>query len=131
MQFPQFDKMDPRDRGDFGSLLIKVAYNDLTARGETEQAEKLLSFFEDESDNEGFKQFDKNLELVREVNKKNADDPNNKTPPYEVEHAMALTLKHDGIQASVPTLLAGGKDFKAGGPPDSPPYFPFESSAPF
>ena len=78
MQIPQFDKMDYRDQGSFRTLLIRSSYNDLKARGQDNQAEKLLEFLEDKSDKGGIKQFDKNLDMIRALNKKNADDSNYK-----------------------------------------------------
>lgn len=117
MQIPQYDRMDARDEGAFRAFLIRSAYNDLKARGQNDQAEKLLKLFEDKGANGGNKQFDKNLDMVRALNQRNAGDPNYKGQVYEVEHAMALTLKQDGIVVAVSTLLASGQAFKAEYPP--------------
>jgi hypothetical protein len=108
MQIPQFDRMDFRDRSEYRTLLVKGVYDDLTARGETDQAEALLSFFKDRSENGGFRQFDKNLDMLRALDQDTPD----KTSPYEVEDVMALTLKNNGILVPVSTLLAINKNFR-------------------
>lgn len=111
MQIPQYDQMDYRDQGHYVTLLVKGVYENLIAQGETEQANKLLTFFQDGSDKGGPAQFSKNLEMAKALNQQNAANPSNQKPVYEVEHAMALTLKNQGIVVPVPTLLAINKDF--------------------
>jgi hypothetical protein len=51
------------------------------------------------------------------MNKRNAINPNNRAPVYQVEDAMASTLKSAGVIVPANYLLTAGKDFKPDGPP--------------
>ena len=117
MQVPQYDQMVQNDKSRYVTLLVMGAAKALEAHGQPDQSKKLIVFFEDGSDNGGAHQFSKNLQVVRMINAKNATDPNNKQKPYEVEHALALTLKNNGILIPVDVLLAFGKDFQPSSPP--------------
>jgi hypothetical protein len=117
MQIPQYDQMVQNDKSTYVTFLIMGAAKALEAHGQPDQSKKLIVFFEDGSDNGGAHQFSKNLQVARIINAKNASDPNNKQKPYEVEHALALTLKNNGILIPVDVLLALGKDFKPKSPP--------------
>jgi hypothetical protein len=119
MQIPQYDKMDKRDRTHYVNLLIKGAHDRLSANGQSAQAERLLYLFESSSAKFGWPQFEKNLQMARALTAKHAVDPNNKKVPYEVEQALALTLKNNGILVPVSFLLTINKDFKPSYPPDT------------
>jgi hypothetical protein len=113
MQIPQFDKMDHNDRSKYVTLLVEGAAKGLTDHGQTDQARKLINLFKDSSDKGGGYQFAKHLQIARDLNKQT--DP--KQPPYEVENALEVTLKDNGITVPVSFLLALGKDFKPSSPP--------------
>ncbi len=117
MQISQYDKMDKHDRAQYVTLLIKGAHDHLSSAGQTAQAERLLYLFENSSAKFGWPQFEKNLQMARVLNAKYAADPNNKKVPYEVEQALALTLKTNGILVPVSFLLTINKDFKPSYPP--------------
>jgi hypothetical protein len=119
MPIPQYDKMDKHDRAHYVNLLIKGAYDHLSANGQSEQAERLLYLFENSSTKFGWPQFEKNLQMARALTAKHAADPNNKKVPYEVEQALALTLKDNGIVVPVSFLLTINKDFKPSYPPST------------
>ena len=114
MPVPQFDKMDKGDQGTYVTLLVIGAKNALEAHGSPDQANKLVALFKDSGPNNGFVQFVNNLQKIRTLNARNAEDPNNKQAPFEVEHAFYLTLKDNGITVPVSVLLAINKDFKPG-----------------
>ncbi len=117
MQIPQYDKMDKHDRADYVNLLIKGAYDHLSAAGQSAQAERLLYLFENSSTKFGWPQFEKNLQMARALDAKHAADPKNKKVPYEVEQALAVTLTNNGILVPVSFLLTINKDFKPSYPP--------------
>lgn len=117
MQIPQYDKMDKHDRVHYVNLLIKGTYDHLSATGQSVQAERLLYLFENSSAKFGWPQFEKNLQMARALTAKHAADPDNKKVPYEVEQALALTLKNNGILVPVSFLLTINKDFKPSYPP--------------
>ena len=113
MQIPQFDKMDHNDRSKYVTLLVEGAAKGLTDHGQTDQARKLINLFKDSSDKGGGYQFAKNLQIARDLNKR--ADP--KQPPYEVENALEVTLKDNGIIVPVSFLLTLAKDFKPSSSP--------------
>jgi hypothetical protein len=117
MQIPQFDKLSRDDRATYVTLLAKGSGYALYDHGDRAGGDKLVQLFNDNSKNNGEHQFWKYLEEVRTMNKNNAADPNNKQPPYEVEHAFALMLKNNGITVPVSFLLTINKDFKPSSPP--------------
>src|ERR1035437_2693130 len=119
MQIPQYDKMAQNDKEDYRVLLVGGAADALDGHGKHEESKKLIALFLDKGDNGGFFQLAKNLEVFREINKENAANPNNKDPVYEVEHALAATLKDNGINIPVSVLLALGKEFKPSSPPSA------------
>ena len=119
MQIPQFDKMAQSDKEGYSVLLVEGAADALDGHGKHEQSQKLIALFSDKGDNGGFTQLEKNLQAMRIINARNAKDPNNKQAPYEVEHALFLTLKDNGIIIPVSVLLALGKDFKPSSPPSA------------
>ena len=116
MQIPQYDKMAQSDKKDYQVLLIEGTEDALDVYSNHEQSKKLITLFLDKSDNGGFYQMAKNLQALRIINARNAKDPNNKQPPYEVEHALALTLKDNGIPVPIRVLLMLGKNFKPKSP---------------
>ena len=117
MPIPRFDKMAQSDKNDYRASLVEGAAKALNAHGDAQQAQKLFALFTDQGENGGARQLAKNMEIFRELNKENAANPNNKEPVYEVEHALALTLKDNGIVVPVDVLLTLGKDFKPKSPP--------------
>jgi hypothetical protein len=115
MPLPQYDKMSVEDRSQFTAFLVKGAHEWLIAFGKPVDAEKLMEFFEDGSKKGGTAQFKKNLQVVRVVNRINAENRSNKQRPYEVEDAFSLTLKNAGFNLPVDSLLRITKDFKSSG----------------
>jgi hypothetical protein len=113
MQIPQFDKLAVDDQATYVTLLAKGSANALYAHGDRAGGDKLIQLFNTTGKTGGGAQFWKYLDEVRIMNKNNAaDHPNNKQPPYEVEHAFALMLKNNGIIVPVSFLLTINKDFK-------------------
>jgi hypothetical protein len=115
MPLPQFDKMSVEDRSQFTAFLVKGAYEWLIASGRPADAEKLTEFFEDGSKKGGTAQFKKNLQVVRVVNRINAENRSNRQRPYEVEDAFSLNLKNAGFNLPVDSLLRITKNFKSSG----------------
>lgn len=120
MQIPQYDTMGAKDEGRYVALLLKGAHQGLEAHGQTKQDKQLLALFTDNSPQGGAAQFEQNLQVARLLNSKNAADPNNKQPPYEVENAMAVTLKDNGITVPASFLLTIKNDFKPASSPSKP-----------
>jgi hypothetical protein len=112
MQIPQFDQMDRYNQIMYEANLFEGAAAGLKANGQPDQAKKLRSFFRTRGEKGGVAQLEKNLQIARDMNRKNAADPNNKQAPYEVENAMLVTLQENGFAVPLTFLFAINKDFK-------------------
>ena len=133
MQTQQFEKMDPNDQASYIIAMVKGTHDDLEAQGNKAQADQLINFFLDKSDQGGDHQFDIWLEKAKLQNQQDAANPNNQKPPVEVEHAMEVVLLKDGITTvPVTRLFEFTKSFqpkfplKSGGS-NSPPTTPAPS----
>jgi hypothetical protein len=89
----------------------------LRANGQPDQASKVIAFFKDSRKQGGVNQLAMNMKAMNGLNNRNAINPNNRAHVYEVEDAMALTLKNHGIIVPVGYLLAINQDFQPVGPP--------------
>lgn len=131
MPIPQFDKMTQDQKGDFTVFLLKGAYNILTAQGKTADAEKVIELFEVKDGKPAppaIQQLVENLNAARKINQQNAADPTFK--PFEVEHALSLTLKENGVIVPVSKLLLVGQEYKPSPQSGVPPLARKASPAP-
>ena len=117
MSIHDFGKMNRDDEATYVALLVEGSAEMLKAHGQPEQARKAISFFKDSSKDGGVQQPASHLQMVNALNKRNAINPNNRAPVYQVEDAMELTLKDDGIIVPASYLLTINKDFRPSGPP--------------
>src|SRR5512141_1470461 len=100
MEIRRFDKMAIEDQKEYVGGLVDGAQKVLTDAGHADLAEKVGTLFttkpRDSDVSIGLSQFTANLALVRVSDLKRLEqDPN--AARLEVEHAMIMTLKHDGI----------------------------------
>ena len=100
MQIQQFNRMSARDQDDYVVLLLKGAEQVLTDAGQSDQAaqvEKLFTTRQPGDDNTtGMVEFELNLAAVSKADADNlVKNPNAK--PLQVEIAMIVTLKNNGI----------------------------------
>jgi hypothetical protein len=111
-QISDFDSMSRQEQNDFVNFLVEGTYKTLCSEGKPDQAQKLRNLFKDKGKKGGSEELEKNLAIIRQVNDKNAQDPDNKNAPFDVEAVMAVTMDNNGI--SVPTKMVReiGKDFK-------------------
>ncbi len=115
-----FIRMNDDDDATFVTLLVEGPAKNLREQGKPDQAAKAISLFKDSSKQGGLNQFVMNLRAMNAMNHKNAINPNNRAPVLEVENAMAVTLKDNGMIVPVSYLLAVSKDFHPSGPPRQP-----------
>ena len=76
-----------------------------------------ISFFKDSSANGGMQHLVSHLRIINGLNNRNATNPNNRAPVYQVEDAMELTLKDQGMIVPAGTLQSIGRNFMPSGPP--------------
>lgn len=116
MQIPQFDKMTHEQQGAFAVFLIESAANILAAQGDTAGAARVRDVFEShpgQPEKPALNQFFRNLNGIRKLNQQYAKNTNFK--PFEVEYALALTLKQNGIIVPVSKLLLASQSYKPSG----------------
>ena len=109
--------MNNDDEATYVSLLVEASAKMLKANGQPDQARRAISLFKDSGKNGGVPQLASNLKMVNALNKRNAINPNNRAPAYQVEDAMELTLKDAGIIVPTSYLFKISKDFRPSGPP--------------
>jgi hypothetical protein len=100
MPIHQFDKMAATDQGDYIARLIVGAQKVLIAEGRDDDAAKVNKLFTETLPGDkttlGLGEFDSNLDRARVVDAQNlVKNPNARR--VEVEDAMAVTLKKNGI----------------------------------
>ena len=117
MSIHDFGRMNNDDEATYVTLLVEESAEMLKAHGQPEQASKAIAFFKVTGKFGGTQQFASNLRTVDALNKRNAINPNNRAPVYQVEDAMELTLKDEGIIVPASYLLTASKDFRPSGPP--------------
>ncbi len=114
MEIRQFDKMADQDQGEYVGLLVEGAEQVLIDDGRTDlqqEAHKLFSTtLPGDKMTVGLGEFERNLALLRVADAENAQK-NPKDPRIEVEDAMSVTLKKNGIQLpdSFYTIASGFK----------------------
>jgi hypothetical protein len=117
MLFEDFARMNNDDEAAYVALLVESASKMLKASGKPDQASKVISFFKDSSKNGGVRQFAYHLKMMNVLNTRNANNPNNRVPVYQVEDAMESALRDDEIIVPAKYLLASSQDFHPSGLP--------------
>jgi hypothetical protein len=112
MTIHDFGRMNRDDEATYIALLVEGSAKMLRAQGQPDQARKTIAFFKDSSKDGGVQQFASHLQTVDALNKRNAINPNNRAPVYQIEDAMELTLKDKGIIVPVSYLLTINQNFK-------------------
>ncbi|MGA2630772.1 MAG: hypothetical protein ABSG54_11220 [Terriglobia bacterium] len=100
MEIQQYDKMADQDQNEYVGDLVIGAEKVLTDEGRPDQAEQVRKLFTEIKPGDkipvGVGEFEINLALARVVDAKRiAQDPN--ATRLEVEHALIVTLKKNGI----------------------------------
>ena len=117
MSIHDFGKMNNDDDATYVALLVEASAEMLKAHGQPDQANKVIAFFKETGKFGGTQQFASNLQTMDALNKRNAINPNNRAPMYQVEDAMELTLKDKGIIVPASYLVTACKSFMPAGPP--------------
>ena len=104
MEIEKFDKMDGRDQSEYIVALIEGAQQVLVKEGKRELAAKIHVLFTTTLPGDqspvGVVEFERNLARARLADFRNLEkDP--RAPRLEVEDAMAVTLKKNGIELPV------------------------------
>lgn len=105
-----FDKLPCRVRTDYLAGLVDGAIRGLEGHGKTEDAKRLGILFQDQTGSGFVAQFESNLAVVKDLNRDEASKSSGKF--YQVEHAVSLTAKDNGIALPVSFVLTINKEFK-------------------
>jgi hypothetical protein len=125
LSFHDFIRMNDDDDATYVTAMVEGVAKMLRAKGQPDQARKLIAFFKDSSKQGGVNQLAMNMKAMNGLNNRNAINPNNRAHVYEVEDAMARTLKDNGIIVPAGYLLAINQNFQPVGPPR--PVTPLDS----
>jgi hypothetical protein len=117
MSILDFGHMNNDDEATFVAMLVGGAVDHLRAHGHPDEADKALALFKSRGPNSGTNQFALFMMQYNTINTRNAENPNNRKPEFEVEDAMEHTLQSNGIDISAADLRAIGKGFQPVGPP--------------
>jgi hypothetical protein len=114
MEIREFDKMAVADQGEYVGLLVGGAEKVLKDAGRPEDAAKVEKLFSTTLPGDqhtlGMVEFERNLALARVFDADRVlKDPN--APRLEVEHAMIVTLKNNGIVLPK-SFITVGNNFK-------------------
>ena len=110
MTVEDFGRMHEDDESTYVALLIMDAAHILRARGQPEQASQVISYFKVPGKFGGVQELADKVKTLNALNKKNAINPNNRAPVYQIEDAMESVLREKGIKVS-----AEGPDAKRQG----------------
>ena len=116
MSIDDFANMTDDDEATYVTLLVDASAQLLKTGGQPDQARKAVDLFHDTGKNGGVSQLAANLKMMNNLNLRNASSTHSRGPAYQVEDAVALTLKDAGIIVPANALLKAGKDFSPSGP---------------
>jgi hypothetical protein len=128
MSFHDFIRMNDDDDATYVTNMVEGAAKMLRAKGEPDQARKLVAFFKDPGKQGGVNQLAMNMKAMSGLNNRNAINPNNRAHIYEVEDAMELTLKDNEIIVPAGYLFTCNQNFQPAGAPR--PVIVFDPNAP-
>jgi hypothetical protein len=117
MSIHDFGRMNNDDEATFVTLLVQGSAEMLKGKGHPDQAAKVIAFFKTPGKGGGVYSLADEVKTVDAMNKHNSINPNNRVPEYQIEDAMELMLKDQGIIVPAKYLLTITKDFQAAGPP--------------
>ena len=119
MEIEKFDKMAIPDKGDYVALLLEGAQSILRDAARHDDLAKVNRLFTEVREGDkmtiGMLQFEENLDRARLLDAERYAKEHSATR-LEVEHAMIVTLKKNGIILPK-SFMTVGKDFKPKHPP--------------
>jgi len=117
MAILDFARMNLEDQATYITSLVEGSAKMLRTSGHTDQAQKLVDLFKNSTKQGGIHQLAINLKNLQLQNTRNGDNPNNRIPDADVEAAMALTLRDNGITVPAGFLLTINRNFQPQFPP--------------
>ncbi|MEI9997878.1 MAG: hypothetical protein WDO13_01240 [Verrucomicrobiota bacterium] len=85
--------MNADDESSYVAALVTGSADKLKAEGRPDEAARAVALFHDPGPNGGVAQLAATLKELNSLNNRNATNPNNRKPVYEVEDALARTFR--------------------------------------
>ncbi len=106
-----FARMALDDQADYVSSLVEGSAKMLRATGHPDQAQKAIALFKDPTEHGGVQQLAMNIKELQEKNTLNATLAKSRAPVYDVEWALQMTLRNNGIEVPLKFLETLNKNF--------------------
>jgi hypothetical protein len=106
-----FVRMALDDQADYVTNLVTGSAKILRQTGHPDQAQKAIALFKDPSANGGLHQLAMNVKAMQSKNTLNTTLANPRGPHYDVEAAMQLTLRNNGIDVPLKSLETINRSF--------------------
>ncbi|HEX4140682.1 MAG TPA: hypothetical protein VHY09_10070 [Candidatus Methylacidiphilales bacterium] len=106
-----FARMALDDQADYVTSLVVGSARMLRTTGHADEAQKAIALFKDPSKNGGVSQMAKMLKQLQAKNTLNTTLAKSRGPAYDVEAAMQLTLRQNGIEVPLKYLEMINKNF--------------------
>jgi hypothetical protein len=119
MDILAFGRMNLDDQATYVTNMVEGSAKYLRANGHPDQAQKAIDLFKNSTPQGGVNQLAINLKNFQSENTRNQQNPNNRVPPYDVEAAMAETLRDNGINVPASYLKTITRGFQ--------PFFPLRT----
>ena len=117
MAILDFARMNLDDQATYVTSMVEGSAKMLRAQGHPDQAQQLVDLFKNSTRQGGVNQLAINLKTMAQANNVHATNPNNRIPDFEVEDAMALTLRDNNITVPATFLKTITRDFHPMFPP--------------
>jgi hypothetical protein len=111
MDFFFFSRLALDDQATYVTSLVEESAKMLRKTGHPDEAQKAIALFKDPTNHGGVHELATNMKELALQNTRNADNPNSRAPVYDVEMAMQLTLKDNGVDVPLKFLESVNKNF--------------------
>ena len=112
MSILDFSRLALDDQATYVSAMVEGSAKMLRDNGHPDQAQKAIDLFKNSTKQGGVNQLAMNLKELQLQNIRNADNPNNRAPVYDVEAAMEHTLRDNGIVVPASYLKTINRNFQ-------------------
>ena len=111
MDFLFFARMALDDQTDYVTSLVMGSAKMLRTTGHADQAQKAIALFKNPTNSGGIHQLAQVIKGQAQQNIRNADNPNLRVQPFDVESAMQMTLRNNGVDVPLKFLETINKNF--------------------
>ena len=106
-----FVRMALDDQAEYVSLLVEGSAKMLRTTGHADEAQKAIALFKDSTEHGGVHQLAMNIKALQAKNTLNSTLATSRGPFYDIEAAMQLTLRNNGIDVPLKYLETINRNF--------------------